>query len=236
MRTALVLALGLTLGLLLAALGGCGDDEGEPQPIRPDWIRGQVRDPDGVPLANAAIMLTYNVSAPKPATPIEFELPDDAAVDLWVEDRCRDEHVRTIVDGVRPAGANTVTWDGRDEAGLQVLEGLYQIILHADTSGVAAIRDTTQVLYLRGTYPHEASPDTFRHHTVTNAQGYFEFSQRCLRLGEWVELTGQEEPVYIPRYVRLWALKEGYGSAVSALTEIKQNTGANVPLQVGELR
>ena len=66
-------------------------------------------------------------AAPNPAvssTRIDFELPRAGAVKLVVFG-LQGEHVRTLVDGVRGAGPNSATWDGRDDQGHRSPAGAY---------------------------------------------------------------------------------------------------------------
>ncbi|MBD3222470.1 S8 family serine peptidase [bacterium] len=59
-----------------------------------------------------------------PRTEIRFTLPGPEAVQLRLYD-VQGRLVRTLVDGVRPAGVQRITWDGRDERGQAVASGRY---------------------------------------------------------------------------------------------------------------
>ena len=59
-----------------------------------------------------------------PTTQIRFDLPAAGRVELKVYDILGHE-VRTLVDGIRPAGSYSVTWDGRDATGKTVSSGIY---------------------------------------------------------------------------------------------------------------
>ena len=66
-------------------------------------------------------------SAPNPATHqtrIDFSLPSSGPVQLRIFGM-KGELVRTLADGERPAGPNSVTWDGRDDRGSQAGAGAY---------------------------------------------------------------------------------------------------------------
>lgn len=70
---------------------------------------------------------------------------------------------------------------------------------------------------------------------VTNASGYFGFSQECLGLGAEVELYNGTNQSYeshvISRYVRLWAIHDDFGAVSSDdSVYIDQQTGANIDL------
>jgi C1A family cysteine protease len=58
------------------------------------------------------------------ASTIQFLVTDPAPVELAVYD-VSGRLVRVLASGPRPAGPDTVTWDGRDEAGRRVAAGVY---------------------------------------------------------------------------------------------------------------
>jgi len=76
-----------------------------------------------------------------PVTTVSFALAADGPVRLEIVD-LRGRRVRTLIDGWRPAGTVTATWDGRDRAGRSVAAGRYLARLVA--GGVA--RTATLVL------------------------------------------------------------------------------------------
>jgi hypothetical protein len=78
-----------------------------------------------------------------PATTIEFELPRQTVVSLWVFD-VRGTVVRTLVEEERAAGNQRVTWDGNDSSGRECPSGLYFYTLTAGDS-----RLTRSMLLLR---------------------------------------------------------------------------------------
>jgi flagellar hook assembly protein FlgD len=57
-------------------------------------------------------------------TQIRFRLPADAPTTLTVYD-FSGRMVRTVTEGMRPAGTSIITWDGRDTAGDRVASGVY---------------------------------------------------------------------------------------------------------------
>ena len=59
-----------------------------------------------------------------PETTIRYTLPTKERVMIDVFD-ARGAHVATLVDAVTPAGAYTVTWNGRDDRGIAVGSGVY---------------------------------------------------------------------------------------------------------------
>lgn len=58
------------------------------------------------------------------ATSLAFVLPAAGPVRLNVYDALG-RHVRTLLDGERPAGANVVAWDGTDQRGRSLAPGMY---------------------------------------------------------------------------------------------------------------
>jgi subtilisin family serine protease len=77
-----------------------------------------------------------------PQTTIRFSLPDAQAVRLDIYD-VQGRLVRSLLDGVRPAGINRVGWDGRDDTGRGVASGTYFARLRA--GGHQDVRSLTLV-------------------------------------------------------------------------------------------
>jgi hypothetical protein len=96
---------------------------------------------DAVPAANAA--LRQNVPNPfNPMTNIAFELPRAARTTLVVYDMAG-RTVRTLVDGMLPAGEHSATWNGTDERGRQVATGVY--LYHLRSGELDEVRRMTLV-------------------------------------------------------------------------------------------
>jgi flagellar hook assembly protein FlgD len=73
----------------------------------------------------SAIELYSNYPNPfNPSTTISFTVPETGVVSLTIHDTLG-RTVRTLVDGLVPAGAHEVVWDGRDEAGNVAANGVY---------------------------------------------------------------------------------------------------------------
>jgi hypothetical protein len=69
--------------------------------------------------------------APNPSNPqavLHYELPQAGRVSLRVYD-VRGRRVRLLLDGYRPAGAGTATWDGRDDGGQLAASGTYLAVI-----------------------------------------------------------------------------------------------------------
>ena len=59
-----------------------------------------------------------------PTTRIRFDLPESSQLHLTVFNVLGQE-IRTLLDGVRPAGTYSVEWDGRDAWGRDAASGVY---------------------------------------------------------------------------------------------------------------
>jgi hypothetical protein len=76
-----------------------------------------------------AVPATYELSQnwPNPfnaSTVIDFGLPEDGHVAFGVYD-VLGRRIRVLIDGYRPAGYHSVTWNGRDNNGREVASGIY---------------------------------------------------------------------------------------------------------------
>jgi endoglucanase len=68
---------------------------------------------------------TQNLPNPfRTSTRIVFPLDGEEHVRVEIYD-VRGRRLRTLVDGVRPAGSNVVAWDARDRSGNRLTAGVY---------------------------------------------------------------------------------------------------------------
>ena len=80
----------------------------------------------------ATFALYKNAPNPfNPSTKIAFDLPRESNVVLRVYDQ-RGREVRRLVDGIMPAGQQSVIWDGRDSSGQGVNSGMYIYRIEAE--------------------------------------------------------------------------------------------------------
>jgi subtilisin family serine protease len=77
-----------------------------------------------------------------PSTGLRFDLPADGNVELRIYD-VAGRLVRSLLSGSRPAGANAVHWNGKDDAGRAVASGTYFARLIVD--GQVEIKSLTLV-------------------------------------------------------------------------------------------
>jgi len=59
-----------------------------------------------------------------PSTTINFSIPDDATVDLAIFN-VKGQKVKTLVNGILPAGQHKVEWNGKDDNEISVASGIY---------------------------------------------------------------------------------------------------------------
>lgn len=97
--------------------------------------------PIDVPLGKTSFALAAPTPNPSRAgrVTLAFALPTETDARLSLFD-ARGRHVRTLVDGPRPAGPAFVDWDGRDAAGRAVPAGVYFARLGAAGVGVRTTR------------------------------------------------------------------------------------------------
>lgn len=79
---------------------------------------------DPVPLPVSSLFLDAAPNPFNPRTTIRYELPQAAQVTLTVYDLAG-RRIRTLFVGAAKAGANVITWDGTDSAGLPSGSGVY---------------------------------------------------------------------------------------------------------------
>ncbi len=237
MRYATSLRLAVSSSLLVAAVmmlflaTGCEQSNLDPGELYPDWVKGRVFDESGKGVYNAAILLTYCLPS---ETMVTRDPPDTVAATTRISDPCTGEIVRTMVaEMIDPYFVNwDVVWDGRNDAGRIVSSGPYDY--HIETSDTTI---TGELFLNYEGFPSDADPDDYVFRTLTNAEGYFEFSQECLAFGHEVvfldELGEPMDPFTISRYVRLWALHEDYLTASSEDSlYVHPQTGARFYLEV----
>jgi hypothetical protein len=120
-------ATGLTNGVYQAIVRISSNDADEPVVDIPATLT--VADATDV-VATIGLPVAFELAAPQPnpfgsATSIRYAIPEGGAkVSLAVFD-VAGRHVRTLVNGERPAGRHVATWDGRDAAGRRVVSGIY---------------------------------------------------------------------------------------------------------------
>ncbi len=209
----------LVAGLFLAlpSLHGCSDDGSRPA------IRGVARDAAGEPVAGAGVAITYHprftVPRDKPRTGISFQVPEPVHGLVWITDPCTGSLVRVLHDGPLPGGTHLMVWDGKDDAGIVRVEGVYEANLKLGDARVQY-----PFFYFGDSYLplHEVAGREW--HAVTDAQGRFEIPLTCLAFGE--SLSGLE----LPWEATLWAVHPDH-DATGQIIAVDPNQGAEVELK-----
>jgi len=94
---------------------------------------GDIQPATGVPPDELPRVLSLSQNLPNPFgrdTGISYALPSDGYVEIKVYN-VAGKVVRTLVDGMQPAGEWSVTWDGKDDGGRRVGNGVYFYSLRA---------------------------------------------------------------------------------------------------------
>lgn len=200
------------LGLLCAALillSGCeSEDPTLIETPEPPALRGRVLDAAGEPAPGVKINLIYGLAgwpgsaAPRPVAPppqpvdtlrqnypnpfnpvtvIPFSLADAQPISLMVLGAAGDT-LRTLEHGYLPAGEHTREWDGRDEGGALLPNGLYRLRLtfHADVDGPS--------MEIGGVFPLSSDPEILAQSALaeSDAGGGFAIPMSGLPVGEFI--------------------------------------------------
>ena len=130
---------------LVVATGGGSDSYATESITRIEflWEFSSVEDHEDAAALIQAIHLFQNQPNPfSPETQISFELPRDGEVGLGIYSP-DGRLVRTLVMGTRPAGRQTIRWDGLDDTGRKVSSGVYFYNLRAP-----GIQESRQMILL----------------------------------------------------------------------------------------
>jgi hypothetical protein len=222
----------LAVGLLI---GACSETT-KPERIDND-LRGQVVDSLGQPVAGATVVLQYAVDLPvgstfdKPRTTIQFGIPEQGPVTLWISSYCDGDTVRMLLAGELPPGQHEVLWDGQDDAGRTMPDGVYRYHLLTATGR----NDQAIVLLYPGYQLPEAA--SFAPLAVTDANGRFALSQACLPFGFSFDAVNEIGEILgtatVTRSVRVWAYDPRSGAlAGSPEVVVDATTGAEVTVVV----
>ena len=124
-----------TTDYYIHAMDNSGRDEGMPR-VEPaawysfDHLVGDLTAVEGVTPARPAALHANYPNPFNPTTKFSFTLLYADQVELTVFDP-QGRLVRTLIDGLVPAGDTSVTWDGRDDAGQALPSGVYLYRLRA---------------------------------------------------------------------------------------------------------
>lgn len=91
--------------------------------------------------------LTFSLGIPAPnptakGAQIQYSLPQEASVHLTVYS-VTGRSVRTLIQGIQPAGVRLASWDGLDNQGMAVPSGIY--FYRLETKGITATRRVVMI-------------------------------------------------------------------------------------------
>ena len=206
-RKAVITVAILSLAILALQLIACSDS------TSPDsdeaTVTGSVLDDSGEPVSGASILVSYRPSfddllQPEKGYTFTRDLPPPLNIDwIRVVNACQDT-IRTICDqDCSGEISNTVMWDGLDDTGARVVDGLYFLVMSA------ADTISTHDLVLITEY-HNWNTEDCQYHARTGADGSYTLSDECLGFGhdfESVDENGESTGTRtITRMVNLRAL------------------------------
>jgi hypothetical protein len=106
-------------------------------------VDDEVTGPDGRPTFMATRLLPSSPNPFRGATAVRFELARTAEVSVGIFD-ITGRRVRVLADGLRGGGRHTLSWDGRDDSGRALSDGIY--FLRLSTAGA---RQSRPIVLLR---------------------------------------------------------------------------------------
>ena len=165
----------------------------------------------------------------RPITPIQFTIYEYAHVVVWIERKCNQDSILTIVDDYWNTGSHHVFWNGENYDGLNVTNGVY--IAHLETEGYS---DAVEFVILRDY--DGFSYDEIEYDAITDNNGYFDIQQECMPLDyEMIFYDEDNEPsaiLNIFRIVKFWAIPESLSSTFVDSVYIYPEVGAEVIMQI----
>lgn len=206
-RSLVGLGIVLLLGTASFQLTACSDSTSPRS--EPGTISGTVTDAAGQPVGEVAVLVSFRptwidlLPSKRAAGAPDHPALATAIYSLKVTDACGDT-VRTLFAGESPdPDSPMITWDGLDDAGQRVVEGLYFLVVAAE--------DTTLVqnfLLVHLYSDWDAATDGA--HARTGADGRYTVDDACLGFGEIIAFTDEMGEVLeeraISRFIRLSVL------------------------------
>jgi archaellum component FlaF (FlaF/FlaG flagellin family) len=179
-------------------------------------IDGYLYDDSGHPIADAGILLSYNIDLEpqRPDVIIAFDLAEDSHVTIWITKQAQSDTILVFIDSMFIAGAYVYVWDGQDSEGIQVINGFYDCHLYANSN------HSIHPILLNQTYYSETSGYHFN--AVTDSDGFFSLPQADLPFNsennemDWYNEDGvYAGTVSVNRYISIWAMHPDYDNPVS---------------------
>jgi hypothetical protein len=201
-------------------------------------IRGKVLTPEGNPVEDAIIDLSYNTHqvstmandfSQMATIIIRYAVPTEGKVKLWITRKNSADTVITLVDEFKAAGSYQVIWNGRNEDDKYVISAVYNYHLEYGT-----IKQEKDVLYLRD-YSNNDSIPSLEYFARTTNNGNFEITQDELPFGYQFLMTDAAgnviETYGVTRQVTIWALHRDYSLVSVNNVSVDPEEGVEVTLQ-----
>lgn len=176
----------------------------------------------------AALPLSFDLlqNFPNPFnlnTNIQFMLPERSAINIIIMD-AMNQSVRTLVNQMLEAGVHRVTWDGSDDNGQQVSNGLYECQLMAGDTSISRMVCRCMGADDTNTYS-DLEPLT-----TTDSNGRFFLDYAFVPVDEeviWTSETGDLLGALTLSNVSVVLIREGYVPLIRAL-DISMSKNANL--------
>jgi len=199
-------------------------------------IKGYVYDDSGNPVQNAYIFPTYQLNPiDRPSTSIDFHLDSEMLVNFWIENLCGVIISNLINNQLYSAGVHSISWEAVNDDGLRLLDGVYNVFFQANDETV-----NQKIILLSHTssedsiYYSDCTSDdgslSCEYLVMTDSNGYFEFSQDCLPLGEislGSDEFGNNLGLQIINKLKLFA-DDGQKYGFTDFFEVDEYSGADV--------
>lgn len=114
----------LVLSLTVLFIVSCSDST---SPDKEGRIEGRVVDAVGNPIADARIMLSYNLKdrSGRPSTPISFQLAEPSDVKVWITRHNKTDPLFILLDEHQTSGIHSISWDFKDINGITISCNFY---------------------------------------------------------------------------------------------------------------
>lgn len=162
-------------------------------------VSGYVTDSDGNPINNASIILSYDVPTISNME-VNYSIPNESNVSIDVLDLCGNLVKPLIENEIIAAGTHTISWDGMDQDGHRVVDGVYSIHLQGDDQSVYAHNILANNDY--------SDIENNNYHILTDENGYFSIPYSCLSFGQIYTNDGNNG-ISVPSKVKVWVVAEG---------------------------
>lgn len=213
--------------IALLALSACSDST-KPRSATPVMISGTVLDAEGAPVVGASILLQHEYvpvpgsAAEKPQLGIEFSVTERDTVDIWVTSPCTGDTVRVVqLQYPMAAGIYTMFWQGLDQEGRRVGDGVYRLNVVGLQTDIHA-----DFVYMRIDWSALIDGSPVAALARTNRDGAFALDTTCLPFG--FEFNGPDGRTAISRRVRLWVVKPDNSLISSGWVDVDAEDGAEV--------